>query len=161
MLNLIPTKIHGMLDYMTAGLLVTLPRVLGFGKTPTRLLDAAAGGVVAYSLVTDYELGVYRKLPMNGHLLLDGISGAALLVSAAYFLEDEDPEVRGTVAALGAFEVATALLSSSRPGSHRGAGERSRGPAESVRRAVKRMPTVDESGVVGTQAQFVRAGEGM
>jgi hypothetical protein len=161
MLNLIPTKIHGILDYMTAGLLVTLPRALGWGKTPTRLLDVAAGGAVAYSLVTDYELGVYRKLPMNGHLLLDGMSGAALLVSAAYFLEDEEPEVRGTIAALGAFEVAAALFSCSRPGYQRAPGQSCQAPGASVRRALKHMPTVNEPGVVRTATQVVRAGDGI
>jgi len=161
MLNLIPTRIHGVLDFMTAGLMVALPRALGWGRTPTRLLDVAAGAAVAYSLVTDYELGVYRKLPMNGHLLADGLSGAALLVSAAYFLEDEEPEVRGMVTAIGAFEVAAALFSCIRPPYHTAAGEGCQAPDSSVRRAVAKMPTVGKPGIVRRQTHLVRAGDGI
>jgi hypothetical protein len=61
----ISTKAHGFLDYMTAGLLVTLPRALGWSTCATRLLDASAAGTVAYSLLTQYELGVVKALPMK------------------------------------------------------------------------------------------------
>jgi hypothetical protein len=115
LLGLIPTKVHGVLDYMTSAMMVTLPRVLGWNAAPTRVLDIAAGGATAYSLATDYELGVTRQIPMKAHLTMDLISGAGLMFAAAYLLEDEDTEVRGTIAALGAFEVAAALMSHTRP----------------------------------------------
>ena len=106
----ISTKAHGFLDYMTAGLLVTLPRALGWGPCATRLLDASAAGTVVYSLLTRYELGVVKALPMKAHLALDAVQGGAL-IGAAAFMEDEDPEVRATLAALGTFELGVTLLS--------------------------------------------------
>lgn len=106
----ISTKAHGFLDYMTAGLLVTLPRALGWSSRVTRLLDASAAGTVAYSLLTRYELGVVKALPMKAHLAIDAVQGGAL-IGAAAFMEDEDAEVRGTLAALGVFELAVTLLS--------------------------------------------------
>ena len=105
----ISTKAHGFIDYMTAGLLVTLPRALGWSRQVTHLLDAAACTTVTYSLLTRYELGVVKALPMKAHLAIDAVQGGAL-IGAAAFLQDEDPEVRATLAALGTFELGVTLL---------------------------------------------------
>ena len=108
----IPTTVHGVLDYMTAGLLFALPRVLGWGKCPTRVFDVAASGAVAYSLFTKYELGAVKVLPMKAHLAMDAMSGAAL-IGAAALMDEEDTDVRATMAGMGAFEIAAALMSQS------------------------------------------------
>lgn len=105
----ISTKVHGILDFMTAGLMFALPRAMGWSKDVTRLLDANAAGAVGYSLITKYEWGVARVLPMKGHLALDAVAGGALLGAAA-FLDDEDPDVRLTLAGLGLFELSASLL---------------------------------------------------
>jgi hypothetical protein len=110
----ISTRTHGFLDYMTSGLLMTLPRALGWSRQTTCLLDAAAITATAYSLITRYELGVAKWLPMKAHLTLDAMSGGALL-GAAYLMDDEDDEVRETIAALGAWEISAALLTQTRP----------------------------------------------
>src|SRR4051812_48692977 len=89
----ISPRVHGVLDYMTAGFLFALPRVMGWSKTVTRLLDASAATATAYSLMTRYELGLVKVLPMKAHLAMDAVSGAALLGAAAV-LDEEDDEVR-------------------------------------------------------------------
>jgi hypothetical protein len=109
----IPTKIHGVLDYMTAAFLHTLPRVTGWSRPVTALLDAAGASATAYSLVTDYELGALKALPMKAHLTLDALSGGTL-IGAAMIMDDEDPEVRATLAAIGAWEITAALLTRTR-----------------------------------------------
>jgi hypothetical protein len=38
-------------------------------------------GLIAYSLLTDYELGVWRVLPMSIHNLYDIAAGALLAAS--------------------------------------------------------------------------------
>ena len=81
----IPTKVHGVLDYMTAAFLHTLPRVLGWSDNVTRVLDVAAGGATGYSLFTDYELGLVRRLGMPAHLGLDAVLGALLASSPWLF----------------------------------------------------------------------------
>jgi hypothetical protein len=44
-------------------------------------LQLAGGGATAYSLLTDYELGAMKLLPMPIHLALDAASGALLASS--------------------------------------------------------------------------------
>ena len=110
----IPTNVHGVLDYMTAAFLHTLPRVMGWSRPVTALLDAAGTSATAYSLLTDYERGIVKALPMKAHLTLDALSGGAL-IGAALIMDDEDPEVRATVAAIGAFEIGAALLTRTHP----------------------------------------------
>lgn len=85
---------------MTAAFLHTLPRVMGWSRPATTLLDAAGASATAYSLLTDYELGVVKALPVKAHLTLDALSGGTL-IGAAIIMEDEDPEVRATLAAAG------------------------------------------------------------
>jgi hypothetical protein len=111
----VPTKVHGVLDYMTAAFLHTLPRVMGWSDNVTRVLDVAGGGATGYSLFTDYELGLVKALPMKAHLTLDALSGGAL-IGAALVLDDEDPEVRATLAGIGAWEIAAALLTRTQTG---------------------------------------------
>ena len=109
----ISTRVHGVLDYMTAAFLHTLPRVMGWSPTVTGLLDAAGGAATAYSLMTRYELGAVRVLPMKAHLTLDALTGGAM-IGAALLLEDEDPEVRATLAGIGLWEIGAALLTQTR-----------------------------------------------
>jgi hypothetical protein len=131
----IPTKVHGVLDYMTAAFLHTLPRVMGWSDNVTRVLDVAGGGATGYSLFTDNELGLVKALPMKAHLTLDAVSGRAL-VGAALVMDDEDPEVRATLAGIGAWEIAAALLTRRRPGRPRGPTRSSVHPAPAMSKAV-------------------------
>ena len=116
-MRFIPTGIHGALDYLTVGALVAAPRVFGWGKPATSGLTAVAAGTLGYSLLTKYELGLFKRLPMPGHLALDAVSGAALCV--APFLPPLKKKRRNAVMlgflAFGLFEIATSLISKVRP----------------------------------------------
>ena len=76
----VPTKVHGGIDLVTGPALVAAPTLLRLqgvrgSALPPRLIGTAA---TAYSLLTDYEVGVRRVLPMRRHLALDAVSGTAL-----------------------------------------------------------------------------------
>lgn len=106
--RLISTRAHGVLDLVTAGTLVALPRAMGWSDRVTKLLTMAGVGAVGYSLLTRYEFGLLKVLPMRAHLALDLASGASLCAAAAV-LSDEPDEVRQALLGLGLFEVAAAL----------------------------------------------------
>ncbi len=86
-MGFIPTRVHGVLDYLTAGVLIGAPAMLGFRKNgmQTWLPMALGVGTIGYSLLTDYELGVVRVLPMPLHLAMDAASGALLASSPWLF----------------------------------------------------------------------------
>jgi hypothetical protein len=108
------TRTHGVLDFATAGTLVALPRVLGWGERVTDTLTKVAIGTLGYSLLTDYEYGVLRVLPMRGHLAIDAMSGVALCAAPAMFPEEER-STHAALVALGLFEIGAALLTRPEP----------------------------------------------
>jgi hypothetical protein len=105
-----PTHVHGVVDYVVGATLAILPRALGWTGAPARLLETAGVGAIGYSMLTNYELGLVRLLPMKAHLALDALSGG-MLIGAAAMLDDEDDDVRATLAGIGLFEIAAALTS--------------------------------------------------
>lgn len=79
-LRMIPTKAHGAVDMATGPALIAAPTLLRMnGNTgatlPPRVVGTAA---TLYSLLTDYEFGLKRVLPMRAHLGLDVAAGLAL-----------------------------------------------------------------------------------
>lgn len=78
-LRVIPTRFHGAIDYLVSVLVLALPFTAG-EQGGLRWVFAAVGcaGII-YSLITDYEWGVVRLLPMPWHLALDVVFGAAML----------------------------------------------------------------------------------
>ena len=110
----ISTRMHGVLDYLTAGTWFMLPRMAGWNERATGIFTAVALGATAYSLLTDYELGVVRTLPMQGHLLINGLTDASFFALAA-LLQDEPPEVRQALVAFGLFGLTVTLLTQPEP----------------------------------------------
>jgi hypothetical protein len=109
-MELIPTAVHGVVDYMTAGMLFSLPRVLGFSRRVTTLMTGAAVMTAAYSMMTRYEMGVYRRIPMPLHLTLDKMSGFLFLLSPLAFMR-ERAAVKAVLAGIGLFEIIVPSIS--------------------------------------------------
>ncbi len=86
-MRFIPTKTHAVLDYATGALLIISPWLFGFSESgaATWIAIIFGAGLIAYSLFTDYELAVSRKIPMPTHLALDAGSGVFLLISPWLF----------------------------------------------------------------------------
>jgi hypothetical protein len=82
-MRFIPTRVHGLLDYLVAVLLILSPTLFDFRLGgPAQWLPIGLGiAVIFYSLITDYELGAVRVLPFRTHLALDSISGVILALS--------------------------------------------------------------------------------
>lgn len=118
------TRIHGVLDYLVAALLVALPWLAGFaGDGPATWVPVGVGAAtILYSVFTDYELGAIRKIQMPAHLLLDALGGAVLIVSPWLFGFDEFvwmPHV-----AFGVFELLVSMLTHTIPSYERRGGPR-------------------------------------
>ncbi len=113
-LTLFSTRTHGVLDYASVVLLLALPRVAGWSRPVTHLLTGSALATLVYSLLTRYELGAAKLLPVPAHLALDRTSGVALC-AAGGVMADEPPVVRAALAGLGLFEVFASLTTERQP----------------------------------------------
>ncbi len=82
----IPTRVHGVLDYVHGTGLLAAPETLRTKDEPRAALVSrlAGGGATAYTLMTDFEWGAVKAIPMRVHLVLDAISG--VLLAAAPWL---------------------------------------------------------------------------
>jgi hypothetical protein len=86
-MKMIPTKVHGYLDYGVGALLIASPWLFGFAQGGAETWVPVVLGVSAilYSLITDYELGVTKGISMGTHLTLDLASGLLLAISPWLF----------------------------------------------------------------------------
>jgi hypothetical protein len=86
-MKVIGTKTHGFLDYLTALLLIVAPLLLTSNYNTAETWVPVTLGVltIIYSLMTNYELGVSRLIPMRYHLLLDIANGVILALSPWLF----------------------------------------------------------------------------
>lgn len=111
-MNMMSTKTHGMLDFLSAGFLFMLPRVMRWRGRVETLLTAMSFMTVAYSLLTRYEFGIFKVLPMKTHLIIDTASGV-MLMFAPKALRIRNPLVITALVGSGLFEVAAASMTES------------------------------------------------
>jgi hypothetical protein len=86
-MRFIPTRLHAPLDYVVGAGLIAVPWIFQFSDlaTPTVLSIVLGVGLIAYSLVTDYELGAWKIAPMAVHNLFDIAAGAVAVAAPWLF----------------------------------------------------------------------------
>jgi SPW repeat len=114
-MRFISTRMHGMTDYLIGVLLIAAPYLFGFATGgPKQWVPIALGaGVIVYSLITDYELGAVRMIPMPAHLALDGLGGAFL--AASPWLFGFQDQVFWPHLVIGLFEIGASLMTQTVP----------------------------------------------
>ena len=103
-MRFIPTKFHAPLDYIVGVALIAAPWIFQFSDvTAATLVSIVLGiGLIAYSLFTNYELGVWKIAPMAIHNLFDIAAGALLAASPWIFgFADESANVWAPHVVLG------------------------------------------------------------
>jgi hypothetical protein len=118
-MRFIGTKTHGYLDYIMGALLIAAPWIFDFsrGGAETWVPVVLGTGVILYSLLTDYELGVSPQISMRTHLMLDLVGGALLAVSPWLFGFAD--YVWGPHLIFGLLEMGAALMTVRTPGTDR------------------------------------------
>jgi hypothetical protein len=92
----IPTRYHAPLDYIVGAALIAAPWIFQFSEhdSATVVPIVLGIGLIAYSLFTNYELGVWKVAPMAVHNVIDIVAGAALAASPWIFgFADESANV--------------------------------------------------------------------
>jgi hypothetical protein len=114
-MQVIPTRIHGLLDYTVGILLVASPWLFNFsdGGAQTWIPVVLGLGVLGYSLATRYEFGLVKLIPMPIHLILD--TGGGLFLAISPWLFGFSDQVWIPFVVIGVFEIAAAALTQWEP----------------------------------------------
>lgn len=86
-MRFIPTFFHGILDYIVGIIFIIAPWIFNFSDVPAATWSIVVAGIVVllYSVVTNYELGIIKKIPMQSHLMLDFGLGVILALTPWMF----------------------------------------------------------------------------
>ncbi len=140
-LDLLSTKTHAYLDYAGMAAQAAASRLPGLQGGAGCAHKAVLTAISGYTLASDYPGGIYKRLPMKTHLMLDAIAGAGFLGAAV--VRRRDRAASYTLAGLGLLYLASALSTrTSEHGSRRSsqAGRASRGDSPIRRYARERLP---------------------
>lgn len=105
----ISTRTHGILDFLTAGAMLTIPRVFDCSRELRNAVTAIAVQKIGYALMTRHEFGVARVIPMPVHLVLDSVGGAAL-AALPLILDEQDEGATAACVGMGLFDIAAAPM---------------------------------------------------
>jgi hypothetical protein len=86
-MRFVPTWIHGIADWLLGVLLIAVPYILGFARGGAETFVPVALGITGLivTFFTNHEYGIVRKIPMIGHLWVDGFAGILLAASPWIF----------------------------------------------------------------------------
>lgn len=86
-MNILSTRAHGVIDYLTGALLILAPYLFGFatGGVEQWLPQILGVAILVMSLITRYELSVAKIIPLGAHLGVDAAGGLLLAVSPWLF----------------------------------------------------------------------------
>ena len=114
-MRFLPTRVHGVIDWIMGLGLIALPWLFGFARggaeTWVPVLLGLTGLVVTF--FTDHEFGVVRRIPMIGHLWVDGLAG--FFLAASPWLLGFADHVWLPHLLLGLAEFAAAFVTKTRP----------------------------------------------
>jgi hypothetical protein len=118
-MKVIPTSVHGVLDYVVGFALLAAPNIFGFADVggAAVLVPRIIGAIIILqSLMTNYETGLLKVLPMRVHLMNDYIAGPVLAASPWLFGFHHQPNnVWVPHLAVGLFIIITTLMTQTVP----------------------------------------------
>jgi hypothetical protein len=109
MMKPITTRTHGIIDYVYGGTLIALPFLMRWDRRASRLAVGAGLATIGVSMMTNYELGLVRLLPMRAHLAMDAAE-TSMLMGAPRRLGSMDGGAGRVLAMLGALGAAVGAM---------------------------------------------------
>jgi hypothetical protein len=114
-MRFISTKTHGTMDYISGLLIIISPWLFGFNDGSAAQWTVVIIGVILMltSIITNYETGIMKVMPMRVHLIMDIIAGVVLIV--APWLFGFADRIVWPYIIFGLFEVIAGLTSKNTP----------------------------------------------
>jgi hypothetical protein len=107
--------VHGLIDYFFGLGLILIPYLLGFsgGGAAQWVIWIFGFAIIGMSLLTKFEAGLIRVVPVPVHLAIDGLAG--LIVAASPWIFGFAEQVWVPHVVLGLLEVGLALVTRTAP----------------------------------------------
>lgn len=87
-MKILSSRIHGVADYVTGGALLLAPYLFGFaelGGAAVVIPQVIGALIIGQSLMTRYELSLFKIIPLKTHLMLDYGASLFLAISPMLF----------------------------------------------------------------------------
>lgn len=81
----ISTYMHGVMDYVIGLALLVAPILFRFSGTPATVARTVGVIILLQAVMTRFELGLVKIIPMRVHLMMDYVIGAILAASPWLF----------------------------------------------------------------------------
>jgi hypothetical protein len=83
-MRILSPRVHAVLDVITVALLVLGPLVVGLGGSPAAIAFTLAAVHLVLTLLTDFPLGAWKKIPFFVHGIIELIVGIGLLILPSF-----------------------------------------------------------------------------
>lgn len=108
-MRFLPTSVHGVLDYLYAIAFIAAPYLFHLNGQDVGTITTIVGIlVIVYSLFTNYELSLFKSIPVKVHLLFDFLGGAFLIVCPLLFSFSRQTNV--VFIAFGVFSIVASFI---------------------------------------------------
>ncbi|TPE44192.1 SPW repeat domain-containing protein [Pontibacter mangrovi] len=86
-MRFIPTRFHGILDYVVGLIFIAAPWLFDFSDASWATWTIVIAGIATLlmTVMTDFEVGLVHKIPMQSHLMVDFGLGVILALSPWIF----------------------------------------------------------------------------
>src|SRR4051794_41068377 len=109
MMKPISTRTHGIIDYAYGPALIALPFLMRWDRRAARLSVGTGLATLGVSMMTNYECGLVRLLPMKAHLAIDAAE-TSMLMGAPKALRSVDDRAGRVLAIFGALGAAVGAM---------------------------------------------------
>lgn len=93
-MRFISTRTHGVIDYIVGVILFFAPGIFGFayvGGPAVLIPKIMAIGILIITILTRFEVGIIKIIPMSAHLVLDYLGSIFLIASPWLFGFADNP----------------------------------------------------------------------
>jgi hypothetical protein len=83
-MRILSPRIHGVIDLITVAVLVLGSIVVGLGGSPLAIALTLAAVHLLMTLLTDFPMGVWKRIPFFVHGIVELVVGIGLLILPSY-----------------------------------------------------------------------------
>lgn len=109
-MKIISARHHGYLDFLTVGIFLLAPTLLGLSQTPAMLAYILAGIHLMVTLSSDFSLGIFKWLAFTLHGWIERIVGPTLVVIPFILGFADEAMARNFYIAMGVIIIIAGLL---------------------------------------------------